>query len=281
MNQQSILAALVIRNINLNDSVSYQSFTKCVKTCRTPISLLVVDNSDVQNQQKIDEETIPEYCYCGNKDKLAGAYNKALEIANKKHCDWLLLLDDDTELSEEYFIKLSEFLSAEKINPNIASVVPFLANTQKKLSPEVFRSHLWWDKKVTTSGIQQTFTVAFNSVALLKVDFLNEIDGFSRKYPLDMLDHWMCLQIYQCHRYINVLDTEIKHQLSVASYEKNVSIERHKSILDAERLITKEMGKSYYLSYKIRLFIRMVKHFILLKNKRYARMDFQILFNIK
>ena len=67
---------------------------------------------------------------------LAGAYNYALSEASKVGYEWLLLLDQDTELTREYFIELCQFVnSSDSDNYDIA--IPILKNEDFYLSPLV------------------------------------------------------------------------------------------------------------------------------------------------
>jgi GT2 family glycosyltransferase len=276
-----ILAVLVVYNIKIDDSIAYQTFIKYKEHCKQPISLFVVDNSETVSAPQEGNKDIFLYVHLANKEMLSGAYNAALKVANSHKYNWLLLLDQDTLLSAEYFIKLNDFFENVNDLQDITAIVPFLKQSNKIISPHRLHKNIWFDKKISTYGIQYGHIIAFNSMSLLRTDFLNSVNGFSPKFPLDMLDHWLYLQMFRQKKQVYILNTEIEHQLSVSSYSDSVSIARHRMILDAEKNITKELGLFYYLSYKFRLSFRMFKQFFCIKNKSYALLDFKTLLGLR
>jgi len=87
---------------------------------------------------------------------------------------------------------------------------------------------------------------------------------------LDMLDHWYYNQIYLQRKKVYVLDCIINHNLSFQNYEREVDLGRHTEFLEAERLFVKELGLRYYVGYKVKLFLRAIKQYLIFGDKRYA-----------
>jgi len=277
-NNNQILAVLVIHNINIYESITFNTLIRYKEFYNAEIEVIIVDNSEVKTNISINETEI-KYFYNGNVNKLSGAYNIALSLANDLEIDWLLLLDQDTELTKEYFISLNSFVKSN-FNSEINAVVPFLWSNNKLISPQKLIFNYWVKKRIKSQGQISGFVVALNSMSLLKVDFLNSISGFSESYTLDMLDYWLYLQLYKKERKVYLLNCDMNHNLSVDSYQNSISLGRHKDLLIAEKNFSKEMGVIYFFMYKVRLFFRYFKHLILIDDKRYSGLTLKSLFDL-
>ena len=272
---EPIAIVIVLYKKNIEECISYQTLKMYVNLYFANYKLIIYNNSP--------EFVIPELenallVNSTKNTKLPEAYNYALNYAIENECKWLLLIDQDTELSEDYFNSLSVFLNINK-DDNIVAVVPTLKDGEQILSPKRISSVGWWEYQLRHTGIQHGRVIAFNSLSLLRVGFLKTAGGFSEKYPLDMLDHWYYNQIYLQRKQVYVLDCTISHNLSFQNYEKDVDINRHIEFLEAERLFVSELGPLHYTVYKIKLLLRSLKQFIIFKNKRYAKMTLKKLFD--
>ena len=129
---------------------------------------------------------------------LACAYQYALKQAETSGSDWLLLLDQDTTLSEEYWLQLVDSMQQNRDNKQIVAIVPFLETQGQTLSPEESfffqlrhqfpraRHHPISDD---ATGPQIKQINAFNSGAAIKVAALRAVGGFPSGFHLDYLDH--------------------------------------------------------------------------------------------
>ena len=262
--KNTFLTVIVLYETNLNRCLTYKTLLLLEKINFTS-DLIIYNNSpeikipQAKNHIVINAET---------NEMLSGAYNFALNHANKNNYDWLLLLDQDTELTDDYFEKLYRFLSDNQ-DKDVVAVVPFLTNKSKIISPN--KLYFKFLRKSTVKyGINSGHIVALNSLSLLRTDFMNSIGGFSSEFPLDMLDYWYYLQFYRHKKRIYVLDTALKHNLSIYNYDENITEERYDQLLKAERKYTYEFGIQVLIIYKFRLLFRFLKQIITLKNKRFA-----------
>src|ERR1700761_8307149 len=88
-------------------------------------SLLLYDNSP-QAQPAPTTATLPvTYIHDASNGGLAAAYNAALSDAERKQCEWLLLLDQDTTLTPEFAGELLAVLSNNE-DSAMGAVVPKL-----------------------------------------------------------------------------------------------------------------------------------------------------------
>lgn len=268
MKGNKILIIIVLYKNKLENSESYLSLKRYIHNLSgIDYNILVYNNSPEINIPKSIEYSVVN---AKENKMLCGAYNYALDHATKNKSKWLLLLDQDTSLNENYFFELRSFLNSNQ-DKEIVAVVPVLKNKDIILSPKEISLFLWSNKNVKHRGYTKGKITAFNSVSLLSVNYLNQIGGFSEEYPLDMLDHWCYHQISKDNKNVYVLNVELEHDLSLLDYEKNVSLSRYEGFLDAEYKFVRKLGIIVYISYKLRLLLRFLKQLLFFKNKTYSQ----------
>ena len=268
---KSIVILIVLFRKDIHDCLSYNTLLHSLPKVDFEPEIIIYNNSVDRRIAEINGCIVVNSSQDG---KLPQAYNYGLQHAQATKSQWLLLLDQDTEVSAAYFQMLEKELATID-KENTVAVVPKLVDGNVVLSPRIRSDVGYWEKAIAHTGYQQKKVVAFNSMSLLSVDFMQSIGGFSEKYPLDMLDHWYYNEIYKNRKKVYVLDCAIKHNLSFQHYENEVSVERHRSFLDAEAQFVRELGKMYVVSYKIKLLLRAVKQLLVFKNKQYAELTFR------
>jgi GT2 family glycosyltransferase len=241
-------------------------------------TLILYDNS--ASRQEFMNVSIGEltifYVHDHRNLGIATAYNYAFEKAKENGSEWILLLDHDTKLTEEFFRQLQLLDSLDK---EVVAVVPRIISENVLVSP-VFADTLRPLKaEKPKPGIQDTPVMAINSGTLIRVSFLKEINGFNQQFPLDYLDHWLFHEIYENGRKVWVLETVLNHELSVMDYSR-VSLQRYQSILNAEINFYKNYKKDLLPAYKIQLIKRFCKQLLLVKNKKIAAYTFRRLLSM-
>jgi GT2 family glycosyltransferase len=197
---------------------------------------------------------------------IGAAYNYSWEIAKANGSQWLLLLDHDTELTNEYVF---EVLNLSDYSDEVAAVVPKVRNENTMISPVYSHSLRPLQGERPKSGRQEQAVMAINSGALLHLDFLNQIGGFNENFPLDYLDHWLFFEIYAKGKKVWVLDVVLEHELSVMDFSR-VSLSRYQSILDSEIAFYQKYNTDLFPSYKKQLVKRFLKQVLTVKNKKIA-----------
>lgn len=168
---------------------------------------------------------------------LAQAYNEGFSYAEEHGFSHIVLLDHDTELTEEYLSSLRRAITSA---PEAVWVPTLCTARGKRLSP--FRR---WGMKI-----------AFNSGMLIPVTAIRKIGGFNTAYPLDYLDHWVCYRFHQEEIALRTLPVRLTHALSVSDY-RHVPQWRYLSLLRAEKQFAQDIGRTG--EYKIRLLGRLIK----------------------
>lgn len=272
----SIEIVIVLYQCNLDKSITFSSLKKQLSGISIDYEVVIFNND---NNKKIEHE---EYLVVNSEEnqKIAGAYNFALERAIKKGMKWILLLDQDTVIPENYF-KVIEKLFSEEISTDLVAIIPKLISNNRIISPVKVSSLMRFESEIDFVGYTRKRINALNSLSLFNVQFINSIGGFSKDYPFDMHDHWCYNQIYKFQKYIFVLDIVGEHNSSFVDFENNVSVSRYKEFLNVQSKFTRnELGLNIYFFYKIKLLLRGTKQFFEYKNKRYSYITFLSVFKL-
>ncbi|PLR82600.1 glycosyltransferase [Bacillus sp. V33-4] len=273
---------VVIYNQKIEECRTFQSlklkmFDKVERS--TDVGFVLYDNSQEQQEFYADEyEGISiMYIHDPRNVGISIAYNYAWSVAKKNGSEWLLLLDQDTEITDEY---VHHIMNLQEKDKTVAAVVPKIKYNKQMISPvysDTLRPLL---SEKPSEGNQNQPVMAINSGSLLRVSFLNEIGGFNDDFPLDYLDHWLFYEIYSKGYKVRLLDVSLDHDLSVMDYG-NISAKRYVSILNSEFNFYKNYKTDLYKSYKKQLLKRLLKQILFVKNKKIAFYTFCRLFDVE
>ncbi|MEH7250211.1 glycosyltransferase [Neobacillus niacini] len=271
-----ITMVVVFYRQELENSKTVQTLKQTLlvnKDALTEIELIFYDNSpESQDISYSDYEGLNlSYVHDPRNLGLVPAYNHAWNVAKENGSKWLLLLDHDTELTDNYF---KEVLHLPEFGEDVAAVVPKIYSENSMISPVYSYSLRPLKEDRPAAGLQKQPVMAINSGALISVPFLNELSGFNESFPLDYLDHWLFFEIYNHGRMVWVVDVFLEHELSVMDYSR-VSLKRYQSILDSEMNFYKNYKKDIYSSYRVQLVKRLLKQVVTVKNKKIAMYTFK------
>lgn len=254
--------------------------SRTIETLNTALSesinILVFDNSPERQYKEssfIYGKFKIQYYHDANNPGLSFAYNYALNQANENNSSWLLLLDQDTTITKEY-IETIRILDSEKMSCNTVAILPKVKSSrgQRLISPSKMYFGGICRPIEISSNLINTPIDGINSGTILRTSYLNEINGFSNKYSLDMLDHWYYRKIFKDSKSVYVMNCTIFQDLSVSGvFENNVTLNRYEQMLLAEEHFIKDDGFLSLLVFKIRLLLRSVKQFSY-KNKSYYKL---------
>lgn len=119
----SMVAAIVIYNKKVADSITCKCLADATNNLTGySLEILIIDNStsDYKNKEYCDSHKIHYISMDGNKG-LSKAYNAAIDASGEK--DVIILFDDDTEVTEEYFDTLNTDLI---LHPEIDIFAPII-----------------------------------------------------------------------------------------------------------------------------------------------------------
>lgn len=258
----SIVAVIVLYKVQARDATAFLTLTGAnsgFSKWRNALHVLVYDNTPEGGDPGPLPESV-QYESAGRNSGIAAAYNRALDIAQYHGCPWLLLLDQDTVLPENFLESLMDELKEYEANPEIVAVVPIVRSGGIVVSPK----RVWFfglkTFQKTPRGIQNAEIASINSGTAIRCDFVRSIGGFSRAYWLDYLDHWLFRQIYAAGKKVAVSDCILEHNLSVQDYRRNIDLARYRSILAGESaFMTAHKSKLQIPVYLLRLLARSAK----------------------
>jgi glycosyltransferase involved in cell wall biosynthesis len=263
--KRRILAVIVLYKLSAEDSVSYQSLLRSareVSSANFQLTILLYDNTP----GTVAPTALPPnviYVADASNNGLATAYNRALTMCIEGAHEWLLTLDQDTELPLDTFQILNSSLSEIDARPDVAAVVPQIVAGGRIVSPNYFAGGAWpqWFP-AGFNGIPKTVVYAFNSGSLVRVSALRQIGGYSPWFWLDNSDSYLYRQLSKFGKSVYVAgDLKVIHDFSMLNLQERVSPERYKSILASESAFWDlEMNIAAGLERTARLVGRLAKH---------------------
>jgi GT2 family glycosyltransferase len=276
-----VTMVVVLYKLKPDESKTFQTLKQIMNSTSNPfkdIELILYDNSpDKHDFTPPPHEGIHITYYHDPRNLgIATAYNHAWSVAKGNHSQWLLLLDHDTELTQEYF---NAILTLDNIPENVVAVVPKINSENTMISPVYSHSLRPLKEERPSPGIQDKPVMAINSGAFVSVQFLNEINGFNEDFALDYLDHWLFYKIYEKNRKVYLVDVELEHELSVLDYSR-VSLQRYQSILDSEVNFYQNFKKDLLPRYRTQLAKRFFKQMLTVKNKEIAMQTLKRFFSL-
>lgn len=230
--------------------------------------IILYDNSPDKQSFNADKYSHVNMNYVHDSRNLgiATAYNYAWSVAQQNKSEWLILFDHDTDVTKEYILKI---MKLKELDQEIAAVVPKVNYEGERISPVYSHSLRPLSIEKPEHGIQEKPVMGINSGAMIRLHFINNINGFNKGFALDYLDHWLFYEIYARGYKVNVLDVTLEHELSVMDYSR-VSLARYKSILESELNFYKHYKSDLLTAYRIQLAKRFLKQLLTVKNKNIA-----------
>jgi GT2 family glycosyltransferase len=257
-----ILAVLVLYQVEASNCLTLVSFFRALDESGlvSQFRLLIYDNSPCRSIGPL-ASPVPFSCiHDPANGGLFGAYNSALQMAEKEGNDWLLLLDQDTEINADYLKKLWRGLGDWAGEQRCAALVPKLLAKNAIISP----TRVLWGWRLlpvdkTFTGMAPWEIAVLNSGTLLRISAVREVGGFNQAFWLDYLDHWLFNRLYSAGYQVFVLDAELSHELSLTDM-RSMQVGRYNNILSAEGQFYKTCkSSSENWFYLIKLLIRAAK----------------------
>lgn len=275
-----ITMVVVLYKLKPEESKTFQTLKQIIEFKNgsfKEIELILYDNSPTKHDfTPLHYEGIHITYYHDPRNLgIAAAYNYAWSVAKGNNSKWLLLLDHDTELTQEYFHSIHNL---SDIPEKVVAIVPKINSENMMISPVYSDTLRPLKEERPTAGVQDRSVMAINSGALLSVDFINEMNGFNEDFALDYLDHWIFFKIYEKERKVLLLDVSLEHELSVLDYTR-VSLQRYQSILDSEVKFYRNYKKELFPKYRIQLGKRFLKQVLTVKNKEIALLTLKRFFS--
>lgn len=259
------LAVIVLHKLALHDSLSYQSLRAAaehVDPRLSQLNLLVIDNAPAAPLSSPLPSWV-RYERTFHNHGLASAYNHAMDLALAEGFEWMVTLDQDTDLPAHFFARLAEIADSLHSAPKVAAIVPQLVGDGRTLSPLRLRLGAfpdWYPHGFT--GIPENKVFAFNSGSALRVSALRQAGGYDTRFWLDYSDTRLFCQLAKHGKQVMIAgDLQLSHNFSMLDKQKRMQAERYRELLAAETALwNMEMNRLAGLERTIRLAGRYVKH---------------------
>ena len=243
-----IFAVIVLYKTAPLDSISFQTLQNAIAHSsgnKTTVRVFFYDNTPEGQPPEIFPRGV-SYESPNKNAGLAAAYNRALEIAYEEGFDWLLTLDQDTELPIDFICKLGDAAAFVTPMSDIAAIVPQIYDRDRMISPNTLLCDIFPRFfPAGFVGISRQKTSAVNSAATIRISALRKIGGYDPRFWLDYSDAVMFHRLDCSNMRVFVAgNIRVQHELSVLDMKNRVTIERYNDILGAESAFWDEyMGK--------------------------------------
>lgn len=203
-----------------------------------------------------------DYFHDSANSGLAKAYNRALELAVQHRSEWLLTLDQDTAVPDDFFVRMAAAAHASTRFAGVGAIVPQIAAGGKQLSPNYFQFGAiprWY--RTGYVGVPDEAVFAFNSGAMLKVAALRQVGGYDPRFWLDDSDALIFSKLHEHGKRVYIAgDVQVEHEFSMKDMQKRMSAARYSNALFAETAFWDlRMNKAAGWERTLRLALRMVK----------------------
>ncbi|MBL3715436.1 glycosyltransferase [Lactococcus garvieae] len=229
----NITICLVAYAQKFTETESFASLVKLSGAIKKKLNVIVFDNGAIDYSEIKLSPLFHSLTYLYNLDpKERGtriAYETSLSLSKD---EWLMLLDDDTLLTESYMLTLFSELEGEERESDIVAYCAKIYDGTTQISPTASETldMLLYPRE---AGVYHQDISGISSTLTLNKSFLEQIGGFTKEFPLDYLDHWLFSKIISSHKKVKVLQCKLSHHLSVQDLS-SLSEERFHSIFSSE-----------------------------------------------
>jgi GT2 family glycosyltransferase len=270
-----ILAVVVLYKQTPEESLTIKSLTSVFTLCpalNASVSVLLWDNSPLP----AGEISLPfpfAYQHSAKNAGTSGAYNYAMELAEARSYPWMLLLDQDTNVTEEFLATMLRYSERFGESPEVAAVVPFIFSHGSLVSP---RRLLSFNRvrqiPLSFTGLCKDKAYAVNSATLMRVSALRGVGGYSEEFWLDLSDVFVFQALHAQGKYMYIAgDLRVEHSIASMDFDREMSPERYRNFLAAESayidLFLPPIERVAQLG---RLFLRVIRQYRRYKNKVFA-----------
>lgn len=267
MGQQKVTAVLVVYEKNYSDSKSWDTLLSWLdasknKHCEGFVldSLIIYDNSRLPaNSSAMAPKEQIKYFHNSKNGGTAAAYTYAVRFLEDTVNEWILLLDQDTTLPQDYLLKSSSVLHLV-LQENVSSILPKVKHGKKMVSPALISKlgsikPFLDDRRLGNKDV----VTAISSGSFINLNLFKKILPFPNGLWLDYVDHWMHLQFNKLGYYPIFVDCLIDHDLSVED-RGNLTPSRLDNIFMGEMIFCKYLNLAATLILPIRLVVRAFKY---------------------
>lgn len=257
---------IVIYNQLINDSPVVNCFIQNTKRIK---EIFIVDNSTLDNIKINNKEFCEDnnLCYVdmnGNYG-LAKAYNNAIKLIDKSENNWIILLDQDTNIPENFIVY---YENAIKNNPAKKVFCPIIKDSIGIMSPALIKGKKWIHSISSDFNNDLSSYSFINSCMCVQSQVFERIN-YNEDLFLDCVDHDFVAEIkknYGANSFYVIGEMEVYQNFSGSSVNSLQSdLTRFKIYKKDLQVYSKKWFGSLKTADKI-LFFRAVKLCLCHKN---------------
>ena len=212
---ERVLVVIVVYRRALENSPTWNSLSVELTRLQSNMSIFVYDNSPGPQSIPLCDFIDGYYHHDSSNAGVSTAYNHGNQMAVQLKKEWLLLLDQDTQLTRGALVQYYEAFEA---NPSNILFAPILVDHSGILSP--FRYRRGGGTRIgampeTNMPIRKYRVI--NSGILVKCSAFNEVGGYEASLPLDFSDISFLEKLRAVTKNIIVVRTSCRHEFSGSS----------------------------------------------------------------
>jgi len=259
-----MLAVIVLYKMKPSESVTLNTLQKAISRLehgQLAIKIFLFDNTPGGQ----DIGALPAYMQYKADVKnggVANAYNCALEIAREEGFDWLITLDQDTSLPDDFLCKLYHAVAIVGLLNTVAAIVPWVSDDGYVISPFTIMKYWIRTKPFPSSfiGIPLKKVYALNSASTVRVSALTAIGGYDLDYYLDYSDIEMYHRLQDNNFSVFIAgNIHVNHESSITDLKNRSNPIRYEGRLRAEEAFYDEyLGRIERIVLLVKMFYRPV-----------------------
>jgi len=212
-----ILFVLVTYKQNYTDSVAYKAlvrnFNKSRGYDRVTCGIYIYDNSPLPASET---ETIcgvtQTYYHDPSNAGVSKAYNAGYRYADKHDYDWLVLMDQDTDITDN---GLDAYLDSIAHFPSILIHAPILKSHKSIISPSKYKFRRGFPLKHVDPGLKSFKNmVPLNSGMCINIKVFKDIAQYNEMIRLDFSDFDFIRRVSEKVKYFALMPVISTHSLS-------------------------------------------------------------------
>jgi len=268
-----IFAVIVLYKTTLEESATFKSLVNAVTSVDGFLHVLLYNNSpevtlDINNYKtNVIFEVINDPANSG----VSKAYNLAKESAKKRKRKWLLLLDQDTDLPENFFQDFFQERNND-IDEKDQLYLPIIYSNNKVISPGHYFAYRGFVRKSIQPGYKNLKKLAvINSGVIIHVSLFEKAGSFNEDVKLDFSDISFFRRVKKHYSLCKVRDVKCLHSFSSHDYSSYEQIINRFKVFNKNAVaFSKEKGVSKTLLF-ITVFVRALNLSLKFKSINFLR----------
>ncbi|MGL4866431.1 MAG: glycosyltransferase family 2 protein [Cetobacterium sp.] len=250
--------------------------------------IFIIDNNSNKKEKVIELNKYKkvEVIYNNKNIGLGAAQNIGIKKSIDENFEWILFLDDDSEIEDDFIEKLKKGYYSYKDKDKLGILAPniLFRNLEKKVAYPI--KSKFFIKRINFNGQKYIDDVMFviSSGSLIKIDMIKKIDSFKEHFFVDHIDVEYCLRVNSNNYKIRVVkDAKLYQKVGNTSHKKVLGIRVYPTNHSPERQYTKYRNaiwtwKEYFLKepqyviYDILLMTNHMLRVVCFENKKYENL---------